>query len=153
MGTSTATPSKEIIRQKSVTDLDTFESVTLKKRGNFTPVTSTQEALSRLGNNAEKFLQVINDGLEQEYGSSLINDPNSPWLVEDEEGNFTEFSGTPADDAKVNALVLNLAKTTFMEGDWKNSSLEQKRAARKAAVEFIKGNEVIVAKLRDNAAR
>lgn len=151
MSTQATSPSKEITRQRSVTNLDTFESVTLKKTGNFVPVTSAQEAMARLGGSAEKFLQVVNDGLEQEFGNSLIADSNVPWKVEDEEGNLTDFDGTPADESKVNALVLNLAKTVCIEGDWKSATAEAKRAAKKAAVEFIRSNESMVAKLRTNA--
>jgi hypothetical protein len=147
------TPQNENIipirRQQGGTDLNTFEDVTLVKTGNFVKVTTLEEAKSRVGGDTEKFLSIINEGLEAEAGRALKNDPNIPWQIEDEDGTLTPFSGMLADGKTVGALVLNMAKSIF--GYSKDSPAEQKKAAKQAAKDLIKNNEVMKSGLMKNA--
>lgn len=135
---------------KTLFDLDTMSDVTCTKDVPFEPVTTTAEALARLNGDAAKFIQVINDGLETEARAAARNDSSIPWMVEDEDGDKTEFSGTPADSKAVNGLVLTLAKTIF--GYKKESSSEEKRTAKQSAFEMVKSNEAIRNGLKENAA-
>lgn len=148
--TPTASEAKTIPLQSTVFNLDTMEDVLLFKEVSFAPVTSTKEALERLGNDAAKFLAVINEGLESETRRAAKGDSSIPWLTEDEEGNRSEFVGTPADSKAVNSLVLTLAKTIF--GYSKDADADKKRAAKQNAFEMIKTNDAIRAGLKQNAA-
>jgi hypothetical protein len=135
----------------TVFDLDSMSEVTLIKNVEFAPVANTQEALHRVGNDAAKFLAIINDGLRQHVRESAKSDNSIPWLFEDEEsGETTAFAGTPADMKAVNSLKLTLAKTIF--GYNKDSDVEQKRAAKESALKMIAGNEDIRKGLKENAA-
>lgn len=149
-----ATPSaQETIKvQRTVTDLDTFDDVTLVNTSTFNPVQGDhfiKNALERLGNDHSKLMDVINDGLRAEAMRELRQKPDG-WMAEDEEGNTSTFTGTPADTSKVNALVLTLAKTVF--GYAKDLSADAKRAAKSAAMGMIKGNDAIKNGLKASAA-
>jgi hypothetical protein len=139
--------------QKTVFDLETFEEVTLVKEFEFSPVTSIEDALSRLGNDGEKLLKVLNDGLIDETRNRVRED-NDGWHTFDEEkeGEINgAFTGKIADQKSVNNLVLTLAKTVF--GFTKDMSKDQKRAAKSSAMEMIKSNESIKAGLQKSAVR
>jgi hypothetical protein len=146
----TEATSKTIPIQKTLFDLDTMSEVTLFKEVEFTPVTTTEEALKRLGHDAKKFLAVINDGLETETARAARSDSSIPWLSENDEGEKVAFAGTPADSKAVNGLVLNLAKSVF--GYTKESEPEAKRAAKQSAIDMITSNEAIREGLKKNAA-
>ena len=117
--------------------------------GKFVPVTSLEEAKHRVGGNTEKFISIINEGLEAEAGRELKNDTNVPWQVEDEEGNLSPFSGMLADGKIVGTLILNMAKSIF--GYTKESTPEEKKAAKQSAKDLIKNNEVMKNGLVKNA--
>jgi hypothetical protein len=144
------TESKTIPVQRSVFDLDTMTDVTLFKEVEFTPAMTTEEALKRVGNDAKKFLSIINEGLESETRRSAVNDPSIPWLQENDEGEKSAFAGTPADSKAVNGLVLNLAKSVF--GYTKEASPETKKAAKQSAMDMITSNDAIREGLKKNAA-
>jgi hypothetical protein len=151
-GETTMPDAIPVKRQRSVLDLDTFEDVLLIKVGSFTPVTTAAEAMERLGNSTEKFLEVVNTGLEQEFGNQMVEDKTQPWLTADEDGKPTDqvFKGSPADSGKVNALILNLAKTSFDYN--KDMSVEEKRAAKDGAKDIIRSTPKILEGLKKNAA-
>ena len=126
---------------RTIYNLDDMEEVTLVKTvPDFVPVDSTQAALHRLGNDAKKFLAVINDGLAAEERNAVADNSEIPWMEEDEEGNQTPFSGTPADGKKVKALILTLAKTIF---GYVKGEKEKNRAAKASALAMIQSNEQI----------
>ena len=139
----------EIKRQQSGLDLATFEDVTLVKIGRFVPVTTLEEAKHRVGGDTEKFIAIINEGLEAEAGRSLKNDSSIPWQVEDEDGTVAPFSGMLADAKVVGGLVLNMAKSIF--GYSKDSTPEARKAAKQAAKDLIRSNEAMKAGLAKNA--
>lgn len=137
--------------QRTLFDLDSMEEVTVQKIVPFTNVTSTAQALEMLGNDANKFLAVINRGLRAEIGNNAVKDPSIPWQVENEEtGDLTNFTGTLVDAKNVNTLVLNLAKQVFGYGD-KNTPIEQRRKAKEDAKNFIKSSPVIREGFRKSA--
>jgi len=134
----------------SVFDLDTMDEVSLVKSTEFSPATSAKEAMDRLGNDPEKFLAAINEGLLTQAKHSLKNDTTTPWNATDDEGKVTgPFQGTPANSKSVNTLVLTLAKTIF--GYAKDAKVEEKRASKESALEMIRGNEAMKAGLKRSA--
>lgn len=138
--------------QRTLFDLDSMEEVTLiKVVTDFTPVTDVNEALAKLGNDNAKLIKIINRGLLDERKKEITKDANFPWQIEDEDSKtLTPFTGTPALQAPVNALVLNLAKTAF--GYKKDASREQKQNAKKSAFDFVKNNEQLRNGLKETAA-
>ena len=143
--------------QDSVFDLDSMERVTLVKPvPEFVPVSSTNDALTRLGNDTARFLRVVNEGLESEEKANVKNDTSIPWQVEEEDGTLSPFEGTPANEIKVNGLILNLAKSCFnyvknMSPDPAKSKA-MKSAAKAAAMDMIKNTPAIVERLKTSAA-
>src|SRR5216683_7719712 len=85
-GETTMPDAIEVKRQRTFLDLENFEDVTVVKVGSFIPVTTAAEAMERLGNSTEKFLAVVNDGLEQEFGNALVADSTKPWFTTDDDG-------------------------------------------------------------------
>ena len=147
--TPTSGTKTETVRS-TIFDLDSMSEVTLIKTVEFEPVKTTAEALARVGNDAAKFLEMVNSGLRDHVRESAKSDSNIPWLQENEEGETVEFAGTPADSKAVNSLVLTLAKTIF--GYSKDSTADQKRKAKDSAMTMIASNEAIRAGLKENAA-
>lgn len=139
--TNPATDGKKTLEvTKSVFDLDSKDYVTLKKIGEFAPVTSMAEFTERLGNDAKAILEIVNDGLE-EYSRKQLAANAEPWkLVEEAEDgseSLSDFTGTPISAEKsklLSATVINLAKTLF--GYAKNmvpNNADENRKAKKAA--------------------
>jgi hypothetical protein len=147
-----ATPSKSVPlpKQATVFDLTTFDEVTIRKVGSFSPVESAKEALERLGNDSTKFLEILNVGLKSQALRDLANDTQVPWMIEDEDtGELKPFAGIPADGSKVNPLVLTIAKTVFKYN--KDMDADAKRAAKDKARELIRNNPAMVAGLKESA--
>lgn len=141
---------KQVPMQKTFFDLATFADVTLKKSFDFTPVASVDEALSRLGNDAKRLIEIVNEGLINEQRRTEYQNADG-WQAVDEDGDIVgPFTGVPADSKVVNDMVLKMAKYVF--GYSKDMTAEQKRAAREQAIEFIKSNETIKAGLQKSAA-
>lgn len=138
---------QEIRTQSSVFDLDSKDYVTLVKVGTFTPVENTKDALERLGNDANKFLAIVNSGLKS-YAIDELRDSDTPWSQEDEEGGLQPFSGSTISEEKaknLNAIVLNMAK---MNGYAKNLAPEKKREIKAAALSMVLSNDQFVAMLK-----
>src|SRR6516165_2891554 len=111
---------KEIEVTKSVFDLDSKSDVTVRKVGDFTPVSTMEEFVSRMSNNAAAILAIVNDGLEAYTLSQLASDEKVAWQLveEDDNGNETlaPFTGTllSAEKSKcLNATVMQFAKLLF----------------------------------------
>lgn len=137
--------------QKSVIDLNTMEETLIGKTFTFMPVTSTNEALERVGGDGAKFLNLINEGLFAETRRAETA-KLADYKKFDAEGELTDqpFDGIIADAKVVNTLVLQLAKSVF--GYKTEQPLEQRNAAKDQAREFIKGNPVIRENLKKSAA-
>ena len=135
--------------QRKQFDLDSKEDVILIKEVPFEPVTSNQEALARVGNDAKKFLEIVNQGLKDFTRDQAAND-SSPWFLEDEEGEKSEYTGTPISEEKSKQLainVLNMAKMLF--GYSKKMKPEEKKAAKEKAQTMLLNNPVVVESLKN----
>ncbi len=145
--------------RKSVFDLDTKSDVTLAKAGDFEPVSTMEEFVSRLGNDASAILAIVNDGLE-EWTKKQLASSDAPWLLvdEDENGNETlvPFTGTVISQERskaLNASVISFAKLMFgyaknmVAGD-KEANRKAKAAAKESALNVILSNPAAVEGLR-----
>ncbi len=147
---TTPTGVKELRVSKSVFDLDSRGEVDVVKIGQFTPVATMHEFTARLGNDAAKILQVVNDGLEA-YDREQLAASASPWMVEDEEGKTTEFSGTLLTEEKskqLSANVLNMAKMLFGYAKDMVGGKEAKREAKNKAAEMLLSNPAVIEALK-----
>ena len=148
---------KDVPIQRTVTDLDTMDEVTLVRPFAFTPVGSTQEALTRLGNDAKQFLAIINEGLRAEE-RRIAGSQTGDWYIMDEDGKPTSevFVGTIADPKAVNSTVLNMSKMVFSNKlfsvAWDKLTSDQKKSVKTAALEFIKSNPILCDGLKVSAA-
>lgn len=157
MNPSEATQKVEVPTiNRTVFDLDSFEDVYLSKEVPFTPATSVEEALKRLGGDSAKLLEAVNDGLLADAKRVAAHDTSIPWMqeTESEDGktSLAPFSGTVADSKIVNGMVLNLAKSVY--GYNKAAAAKDKvgkQKAKESAMAFIAGNEVIKNGLKENA--
>lgn len=134
---------------QSVFDLDTKSDVTLFKQVNFTPATDTQEALSRVGNDASTFMKIVNAGLRTFTLDQAKEDTSIPWTAKDDEGNPVPFSGTTISEEKskqLDANVLNMAKMLF--GYEKGKAKEEKRVAKEKALAMLLDNPAVIEGLR-----
>lgn len=148
MATPSGTTAEEIKVQRSVLDLNTFETITIAKVGQFTPVKDSSEGLARVGNDSAKFTAALNEGLRV-YAMRDLRAGSDGWSQMDEDGEITgTFAGVPADSRKVNAFILNIAKTVFGYG--KDKTSDQKREAKAAAMEMAKSTPVILKGLQEN---
>lgn len=131
------------ILTKTVFDLKTFEDVKIGIEFIPSPAfTSLAEALSFYGNDEAKVLRALNEDKAEKERKATLAKPISEFhtFADDEE---TTLNG-PADvqvanDKMVNDLVLNLAKQHY--GFSKDSTRDQKAAAKVKARDFIKANE------------
>ena len=134
---------------QSVFDLDTKSDITLFKQGTFTPATSAKEALEAVGNDSDKFLQIINAGLRDYTREQLSSNDSVAWQAKDGEGNLVPFSGTTISEEKSKQLaanVLNMAKMVFQYS--KEMSRDEKRVAKEKAQEMLLSNPAVLASLK-----
>ena len=158
--TTPQTTSKKLEVRKSVFDLDSKGEVTVVKIGEFSPVSTMEEFVSRLSNNAAAILQIVNDGLEKYTENQITSDAAVPWqLVEEDETGaetFAPFTGTliSAEKSKqLGATVINIAKLMFSYAkQMVPGSVEENRkakaAAKQSALEMILSNPAAVESLR-----
>lgn len=142
--TPTTAPAEISRIQQTVFDLDSKGDVTLFKDVAFSAVSTTQEALARVGNDAKAFLAIINDGLRA-YASEQARLSSDPWYTEDDEGNCSPFNGrtlTPEKSKQFGINVLNMAKMLF--GYVKEAKPEIKRAAKQSATDMLLANPVVI---------
>src|SRR6266851_7736482 len=97
---------RKIPCQKGFFDLDSFQDVKLKKFFDFVPVATVAEAAARLGNDAARLVEILNEGLIGEQRLKEYASPNG-WHLLSEDGKMSdgEFTGTPADSKIVNQFV------------------------------------------------
>lgn len=145
---------KTITVTQKVMDLETLNEVTLAKQFDFTPVTNAASALALLGNDAAKFMEIVNAGLV-DFQRNAVRENAEPWhtFVKDETGEDTEtlngpYAGTPVNMDQAGPVVLNLAK---MFGFVKGATLEAKRAAKAKAWDTIKQSPAILDALKPKA--
>ena len=134
---------------RTVFDLSAFEEVKLSKPF-VAPAKpgSVAEALVLVGNDSEKLLNLIYDGLLAEARDVQSQDI-AGFVVEDEEGNETPYTGKYADDKKtkiINGAVLNTAKM-FAGGSWDSLKLDQKKVFKAQVVAMLRATPAALASL------
>jgi len=147
--------------EKTILDLDSKGEVTLKKQtAPPAPITSMEDFVSRMGNDAETILKYAGVAYLQFYKDNLESNPDVPWQLvdEDESGNevLVPFTGTPIAEDKLKQLgatVINLAKMVF--GYAKNmvpgnvdENRKAKAAAKAKALEMVLSNPAAVEALK-----
>ncbi len=155
--TETLQPSRTT---KSGISLESFEDVKLFKLVPATaPVTSVQDALTRLGNDHAKLLAIIHSGLQAETVNAARQD-DSGWLKIDENGKDTSetFEGSLVSSDILNPFVLAMSRVNpatvlragkEVEITWDEcQSPEEKRAVKDATLEMIRTTPRIVANLK-----
>ena len=139
---------------RTVFDLTLFDDVKLSKP--FTPPTkptTVAEALAAVGNDSEKLLTLIYEGMVSESRTAQYNDLTG-FLVVGEDGKATEpYNGNPASEEKgklINGAILNMAKM-FAGGSWDTLKGEdgraKKAAFRKQAEDMLRANPAALASL------
>ena len=152
-------PAVELKTQRTgLYDLTNFRDLpTLYKVAQFVPLAGTieqvmVEAKKRLGTDAN-IITAINEGLKVEASRALYDDPTVPWMIEDEKGELTPFTGRVASRATqelVNNLVLTFAKSKYgyitrdpkaVMSDTEENELKIKNAnAKEQALAFVRAN-------------
>jgi hypothetical protein len=82
----------------------------------------------------------------------LANDPKVPWQVENEDGTFTDFTGTTLSETQskfLAGMVLNMAK---MNGYTKDLAKDKKRALKDAAQDGILAMPGFIENLKASSA-
>lgn len=139
--------------QRTVFDLDTFSNVLLVKT--FNPPakpTSIEEALAAVGNNNEKLLSVIYDGLLAE-ARKVAYESNDGWNLTDDEGDPAGvYNGKFASEKLgklINGAVITMAKLSGYE---KSLSPEKKKELKRQAMDFIRSNPAVLENIKNQAA-
>jgi len=147
------TAATQITTDWTAFDLASMSEVQLRKVGSVEPVTTMEEFVSRMGNDAQAILEIVNDGLVKYTERNLANDSSVAWqqVDEDEEGKETlvPFSGALIDETKeagFKASVTQFAKLLF--GYKKSLSPELKREAKDKARKTLLSNPAVVEGLR-----
>lgn len=147
----------KIYSQQTITDLQSFEQITVAKPVEFTPVTTAAEALARLSGNHEMFIGLLNAGLAAQTRNESKNDPNGWYIVPEGSQSATldydkaeSFKGVLGDKELFNAGILNMAKSFF--GYSKELSAEDKAKTKQQAIDMVKGNVVLLAGVQKNWA-
>ena len=150
MPTAEVTTQKQTVT-KTVFDLSIFDDVKLKKDVQLpAPVTSVEEALAAVNNDAQALIQVINDGLA-ERAIAVAKKNMDGFVVSEEISMYKEgdpYDGKFAEGDKskqINGAVLNLAKA--MNPSWDTLSADQKRKAKDAVIEMLRANPAMLAGL------
>lgn len=139
---------------RTIFDIEQFDNVLVGKDVEFKDVTSTHEALERLGNDGTELINIINIGLQAKARKAAYED-NDGWhtFVDESKGAMSdlngEFTGTPVSVEGLNGLVLNLAKTVF--GYNKATDAAGRKASKEQAMAYIKSQPVIIDSLKSQA--
>lgn len=135
--TETSAPIKgatEVTFKKRAFDLNKFERVSLEGKFTYVPVTSLEEAMAKVDNDTEKFMDLVNAGLKREQlmdakASLTLGDPN---IV-----------------ASAKAIMQFAANFKAVPP---YSKIADKKEQKKAIFAFIRSNEGLMAALRTIAA-
>jgi hypothetical protein len=134
-----------MIVRKRVFDLKSFDDVSLGLELTPTPAfTSLQEALAFYNNDESAVLKALNEDKLQREVEAAQDRPISDFRsFEDEEE--TKLNGPadilPVNEKLVSELVLNVAKNSF--GFARGTGTEKNRAAKAAALEFIRKSDAL----------
>lgn len=156
MATSQAAPANsatQITTDYTAFDLTSMSEVQLRKVGSVEPVSTMEEFVARMGNDAKAILEIVNDGLVKYTERNLANDASVAWqqVDEDEAGAETlvPFTGAlinPEVEPGFKKTVTDWAKMLF--GYKKSLSPELKREAKDKARKMLLSNPAVVEGLR-----
>lgn len=132
--------------QLTVFDLTKFDSVTLKKEVSVpSRPESLEAALAACGNDKDKLLSMIHEGMVADAVETARNDV-SGFREVTEDGELGEvYTGKFADEAatdKINAIVLAIAKANGYD---KSLDKDAKRKVKENARDFIRQNPAMIA--------
>lgn len=137
---------------RKVFDLNAFDDVQLSKPF-VAPArpTSIEQALAVVGNDAEKLISLVYEGMVSEARESQYNDL-AGFLVVGEDGKPTEtvYEGKPVTEEQgklINAAVLNMAKM-LSGGAWDTLGKEKKAALKEQAIGFIRSNPAMISSIQ-----
>ena len=134
---------------RTVFDLASFDDVKLSKPFNPPSAPTTlEEALAAVGNDTEKLLSVIHEGLISEARQSAYNQIDGFFVVDETGVTDQPYQGKYADDEKgklINNAILALAKINGYE---KSLAPEKKKALKDKAVSFLRDNPAMLASLQ-----
>lgn len=141
---------KSVIRKTIMTaDLD---DVLIGKEFSFIPVSDPSEASTRIGNDPDKFLKVLNAGLRAiERETASVS--NSGWVKFGEDGKLSaeQVSGESAGDpTAIAAIINNFAKVSTP--NWSNLDAAGKNAVRDKVRKLLKENAPMLEMLKQSAA-
>ncbi len=118
-------------------DLKTFAAMQVAKEVTIAPVTSWEDFLASVGNDTAKGLELLNRARAYAVKADAKKDADGWFTVNEETGIIGEkYEGTAADEKKVNALTLTMAKTMF--GYAPKATKEAKQTAREKAEAQVK---------------
>ena len=134
--------------QRTILDLDTFEEVVVTHPVSEAPeITSVEQALTLVGNDASKLFSIIRKGIQSDIGKAAA-EATDGWTVKE---TGESFRGTRANLDDFNDLVLTLAKTLGL--GWEEAgNHEEKLAVKAKAVELIKTTPMLRDGLKKKAA-
>lgn len=134
----------------SVFDLASFDTVKLSKVITLpSKPASIEEALAAVGNDSQKLLDVIYEGLAADAVETARNDMSGFLIADDddEEKNGKPYEGKYADEDmsdKINKAVLSMAKVFGFD---KSLSKEKKREVKEQAREMLRSNPAFIASI------
>lgn len=140
---ATATP-KVLMVRKQVFDIDEFDNMTLVQEVPAPSITSLQDALAAVGNDESKLIELLKIGFEDKLREET-RAKSEGWhtFKKNADGEDTieingPYTGTAADDSRVTALVLSMAKNMYA-----NLYATDRKAAKDKARELIKNTPAI----------
>lgn len=134
--------------QKTVFDLSKFDDVTLVKDVTLPSKPATlADALAAAGNDEEKLLALIHEGLISETKETARNSMEGFLEVAEDGETETPYNGKFADEEQgklINGAVLSIAK---MNGYAKSLTPEKKREIKEKAKKFLRDNPAMLGAL------
>jgi hypothetical protein len=141
-----STPKQELRIERKVFDLDSKSDVELAKViPDWTGITTMAEFNERLGSDHKRILEVLNKGLKEFESEKLAENPDVAWQKVGDDGELSEFVGTPISaemSEKLAKTVLAVAAMSFgyakemIAGDVEKNR-EAKKKAKADALAFI----------------
>lgn len=141
---STPTGVKMLTVRKQVFDIDLFDNITLVKEVPSPSIGSLQAALAAVGNDESKLVELLDIAFQDKLREE-VRGTDTGWhrFKQSADGEDTteingEYTGTAADDTRVTALVLSMAKNMYA-----TLYATDRKAAKDKARELIKNTPAI----------
>jgi hypothetical protein len=140
-----STPKQELRVERRVFDLDSKSDVELAKVSEWNGITTMAEFNERLGSDHKRILEVLNKGLKEFESEKLAENGEIPWQKVGEDGELSDFAGTPISaemSEKLAKVVISVAAMSFgyakemIVGDVEKNR-EAKKNAKAQALAFI----------------